>query len=53
MSNKLNLNKELKQRFAQSYSSGLGKCSKLKAKLKVKDGAQPVFKKNRMSPVLL
>ena len=29
------------------FSGGFGKCSKLKAKLKVKDGAQPVFKKKR------
>ena len=29
------------------FSGSLGKCSKLKAKLKVKDGAQPVFKKKR------
>ena len=32
------------------FSGGLGKCSKLKAKLKVKDGAQPVFKKKRNVP---
>ena len=36
------------QRFPQLFfSGGLGKCSKLKAKLKVKDDAQPVFKKKR------
>ena len=29
------------------FSGGLGKCSKLKAKLKVNDGAQPVFKKKQ------
>ena len=46
-SNSVNLKKELKQRFPQSFSGGLGECSKLKAKLKMKDGAQPVFKKNR------
>ena len=38
-SNSVNLKKELKQRFPQVFSGGLGKCSKLKAKLKVKDGA--------------
>ena len=32
------------------FSGGLGKCSKLKAKLKVKNGAQPVFKKKRNVP---
>ena len=41
-SNWLNLKKELKQRFPWVFSGGLGKCSKLKVKLKVKDGAQPV-----------
>ena len=50
-SNSVNLKKELKQRFPQFFfSDGLGKCSKLKAKLKVKDGAQPVFKKKRNVP---
>ena len=38
--------KELNQQFSHVFfSGGLGKCSKLKAKLKVKDGAQPIFKK--------
>ena len=32
------------------FSDGLEKCSKLKAKLKVKDGAQPIFKKKRNVP---
>ena len=42
-SNSVNLKIELKQRFPQGFlSGGLGK---LKAKLKVKDGARPVFKK--------
>ena len=50
-SNSVNLQKERKQRFPQVFfSGGLGKCSKLKAKLKVKDGAQPVFKKKRNVP---
>ena len=50
-SNSVNLKKELKQRFPRGFfSGGLGKCSKLKAKLKVKDGAQPVFKKKRNVP---
>ena len=49
-SNSVNLKKELKQRFPQVFSGGLGKCSKLKAKLKVKDGAQPVFKNKRNVP---
>ena len=45
----VNLKKELKQRFPQVFfSGGLGKCSKLKAKLK--DSAQPVFKKKRNVP---
>ena len=40
-SNSVNLKKELKQRFSQFFfSGGLGKCPKLKGKLKVKDGAQ-------------
>ena len=37
--NSVNLKKEHKQPFTQVFSDGLGKCSKLKAKLKVKDGA--------------
>ena len=49
-SNSVNLKKELKQRFPQVLSVGLGKCSKLKAKLKVKDGAQLVFKKKQNVP---
>ena len=52
-SNSVNIKKELKQRFPLFFfffSSGLGKCPKLKAKLKVKDGAQPVFKKKRNVP---
>ena len=32
------------------FSGSLGNCSKLKAKLKVKDGAQPVFKKKQNVP---
>ena len=44
-SNSENLKKELKQRFPQVFSGSHGKCSKLKAKIKVKDSAQPVFKK--------
>ena len=40
-SNAVNFKKGLKQRFPQVFfSGGLGKCSKLKAKLKVKDGAK-------------
>ena len=38
------------QRSPQVFSDSLGKCSKLKAKLKVKDGAQPVFKKKQNVP---
>ena len=49
-SNSVNLKKELKQRFPQGFSGCLGKCSKLKAKLKVKHGAQPAFKKKRNVP---
>ena len=48
--NSVNLKKELKQRFPQVFSGGHGECSKLKAKLKVKDGAQLVFKKKRNVP---
>ena len=43
--NSVNLKKELKQRFPQVFF-----LSKLKAKLKVKDGAQLVFKKKRNVP---
>ena len=46
----VNLKKELKQRFPQVFSDGLGKFSKLKTKIKVKDGAQLVFKKKRNVP---
>ena len=49
-SNLVNLKKDVKQRFPQIFSGGLGKCFKLKAKLKVKGGAQPVFKKKRNVP---
>ena len=50
MSNSVNLKKKLEQRFPHDFSGGLGKCSKLKARLKVKGGAQPVFKKERNVP---
>ena len=49
-SNSVNLKKELKQRFTLFFSGGLRKCSELKAKLKVNDRAQPVFKKKRNVP---
>ena len=49
-SNSVNLKKELKQRFPRGFSDGFGKCSKLKANLRVKDGAQSVFKKKRNVP---
>ena len=52
-SNLVNLKKELKQRSPQVFSGGHGKCFKLKAKLKVKDGAQPVFKKKRNVPFVV
>ena len=48
--NTVNLKKEIEQRFRQVFTGGLGKCSKLKAKLKVKYGTQPVFKKKRNVP---
>ena len=50
MSNSVNLKKELKQRFHPFFPSGLGECSKLKAKLKVKDGEQPLLNKKRNIP---
>ena len=34
--------------ISPGFSCGLGKCFELKAKLKVKDGEQPVFKKKRI-----
>ena len=50
-SDSVNLKKEFKQRFPQVFYSGvLGKYSKGKTKLKVKDGGQPVFKKKRNVP---
>ena len=48
-SNSVNLKKELND-FPRFFSGGLGKCSKLKAKFKVKDGSQPVFKKKMNAP---
>ena len=55
--NSVNLKKEFVQWFPQFFFfffffffGGLGKCFKLKAKLKVTDGAQPVFKKKRYVP---
>ena len=51
-SNSVNIKKGLNQRFPQVFFSGsFGKCSKLKAKLKVKDGAQPAFKKKQNDPL--
>ena len=47
-SNSVILKKELKQRFPQFFF--LGKCSKSKAKLKGKNGAQSAFKKKRNVP---
>ena len=49
-SNSVNLKRNSNNDFPRSFSGGLGKCSKLKAKLKVKDSAQPVFKKKRNVP---
>ena len=55
----LSLNRKYIVQFAKSqketqttispvfFSGGLGKCSKLKAKLKMKDGTQPIYKKKR------
>ena len=41
------LKKELKIKFSEVFSGGLGRCDKTKAKFKLKENLQPVFKKDR------
>ena len=41
------LEKELKIRFSEVFSSGLGRCNKMKAKFELKENVQPVYKKKK------
>ena len=41
------LKQELKQKFPEVFSGGLGKCRKMKAQFQVKDHARPIFEKKR------
>ena len=44
------LKKELKIKFPEIFSEGLGFCSKVKAKFEVKENFMPVFRSNRRAP---
>ena len=44
------LKKELKIRFPEIFSEGLGFCSKVKAKFEVKENVIPVFRPKRAVP---
>ncbi|XP_011698848.1 PREDICTED: uncharacterized protein K02A2.6-like [Wasmannia auropunctata] len=41
---------EVKRKFPQLFSDGLGKCTKTKISLTLKQGAKPVFRKARLVP---
>ena len=41
---------ELKGKFREAFSEGLGICTKAKAKLEVKENATPVFRPKRSVP---
>ena len=45
------LKKELKIRFSEVFSGGLGRCNKMKTKFKLKENVLPVFKKKRNIPL--
>ena len=45
------LKQELKQKFPEVFSVGLGKCTKMKAQFQVKDHAQPIFWKKQNVPI--
>ena len=44
------LKQELKQKFPEMFSGGLGKCTKIKTQFQVKDNVQPIFFKKRNVP---
>ena len=41
------LKKELKIKFSEVFSGGLGRCNKMKAKFELKENIQPIFKKKK------
>ena len=41
------LKQELKQKFPEVFSAGLGKCTKMKAQFQVKHNTQLIFKKKK------
>ena len=41
---------ELKGNFPEVFSIGLGKCTKIKAKFKLKENTRPIFRKMRDVP---
>ena len=45
------LKKELKVKFAEIFSEGLGFCSKVKAKFEVKENVMPVFDRKDQYPM--
>ena len=45
-----NLIAKLKKEFAEEFTPGLGKCTKMNAELKLKQNVQPVFKRKRNVP---
>ena len=45
-----NLISKLKKEFAEVFTSGLGKCTKIAAELKLKKNMQPVFRRKRNVP---
>ena len=47
------LKKELKIKFLEIFSEGLGFCSKVKAKFEVKENVMPVFQPKRPVPYVL
>ena len=42
---------ELKGNFPDVFSSGLGKCTKIKGKFEQKENTRPIFKKKRNVPL--
>ena len=41
---------ELKGSFPEVFSTGLGKCTKIKAKFELKENTHPIFRKKRNMP---
>ena len=45
-----NIKKEIKKTFPEVFSEGLGRCTKMTAKIKLKKNVQQVFRKKRSIP---